>query len=533
MKGRQSVLLAVSVVTTLLVLGGWWVGQGRPAPRESTLVARLPRIRPDYLGAVIPQNIAPLNFAVEEPGTAYFVRLEGPAGPPVVVHSRDGGIRIPLRPWQSLLARNQGHPLNVEVCVRDQDRGWQRFEAFQWTVAKEEIDPYLAYRLLDPIFSKYVYLGIYQRNLETYDESPVLFSSTFGRGCVNCHTFPKNRPDPFLLHVRTGVDYSVSSGMVVVREGKAERVSTHTDVNPKPAGFTSWHPSGSIAAFSINDTVQYMHATGTEVREVYDRNSDLAIVNFQTGAVSTDPAIADPVRLETFPCWSPDGEFLYFCSAANVWKEIEATLLDDYKDVKYDLMRIHYDLATNSWGKPEVLLAAAETGQSIVQPRASPDGRFLLFCMCDHGAFPAFRAESDLYLMDVTNRSYRRLEANSPRSESWHTWSSNSRWIVFASRRDNGLVAWPYFCYVDEAGQDHKPFLLPQQDPRFYDTRLKTYNLPELITGPIAVSEQETGAPCTRASPRLRRSCRTLLPGTGRQNQRGQGQLHRQMRQIG
>ena len=308
---------------------------------------------------------------------------------------------------------------------------------------------------------------------------------------MNCHTFPQNRPDPFLLHVRTGVDYSVSSGMVVVRDGKAERVSTHTDVNPKPAGFTSWHPSGSIAAFSINDTVQYMHATGTEVREVYDRNSDLAIVNFQTGAVSTDPAIADPVRLETFPCWSPDGEFLYFCSAANVWEEIEATLLDDYKDVKYDLMRIHYDLATNSWGKPEVLLAAAETGQSIVQPRASPDGRFLLFCMCDHGAFPAFRAESDLYLMDVTNRSYRRLEANSHRSESWHTWSSNSRWIVFASRRDNGLVAWPYFCYVDEAGQDHKPFLLPQQDPRFYDTRLKTYNLPELITGPIAVSEQE------------------------------------------
>ena len=234
-----------------------------------------------------------------------------------------------------------------------------------------------------------------------------------------------------------------------------------------------------------------MHGVGTEVREVYDRNSDLAVIDLRTGTVSSDPAIANPARLETFPCWSADGKYLYFCSAPNIWKDIEASLLQDYQKVKYDLMRVRYDVATNTWGKAEVVLAAADTGKSMVQPRVSPDGRYVLVCMCDHGAFPAFRAESDLYLVDTADRTYRRLEANSPRSESWHSWSSNSRWIVFASRRDTGLVTWPYICYVDASGHDHKPFLLPQQDPRFYDTRLKTYNLPELITGPVTVAENE------------------------------------------
>jgi hypothetical protein len=85
----------------------------------------------------------------------------------------------------------------------------------------------------------------------------------------------------------------------------------------------------------------------------------------------------------------------------------------------------------------------------------------------------------------------RRLECNSTSSESWHCWSSNSRWIVFSSKRDNGWLARPYFSYIDAQGGSSKPFLLPQKDPAFYDTWLKTYNIPELITGPITTPEKE------------------------------------------
>ena len=501
MRRHPAVLLALGVAACLLALAGWRAWQPNATPNEWISLDRPPRISPDYTGAVIPPNIAPLNFVVEEPGTAYYVRIESAEGPSSVVHSSDGAIRIPLGPWKRLLEQNRGGRLNVEVYARDRDRRWRRFETFQWTVAEEEIDSHLAYRLLDPIFNKFSHLGIYQLNLETYHESPVVFNAGFGMGCVNCHTFQNNRTDSFVFHVRRGIDNSVSTGMILVRDDEAVRVNTLTATNSRPAGFTSWHPGGEMVAFSINDTVQYMHGAGTEVREVYDRGSDLAVIDFRTGAVSTDPAIADPARLETFPCWSADGKHLYFASAPNLWEEVKASLLEDYKKVHYDLIQVRYDVATNSWGKPEVLLAAAETGKSMVQPRASPDGRYLLFCMCDHGAFPAFREDSDLYLLDLTDRSYRRLQANSPRSESWHSWSSNSRWIVFSSRRDNGLLTWPYLCYIDQSGQDHKPLLVPRKDPRFYETCLKTFNLPELITGPITVPEKE-----------LLRAIRTEIP---------------------
>lgn len=491
MKPRHAAWLAAFGAAGLMILTAFSLGQRKADPDEWTPLARRPQIRPDYSGIVIPPNIAPLNFAIEERGTAYCVRVRAGDGPAVTVHSRDGGVRLPLRPWKALLEQNRGHRLDVDVFVKDQDGRWQLFEPLEWMVAAEEIDSHLVYRLLGPTFSTYRHLGIYQRALEAYDESPVLFGGSFEQGCTNCHAFPSNRPDPFLLHVRPGLDESVSPGMIVVRDGKAARVSTRIGPMSYPAGFTAWHPGGQVAAFSINDTVQYMHGTGKETREVYDRNSDLAIVDFRTDAVSTDPAIADPARLETFPAWSADGRYLYFCSAPSLWEQVKDSLLEDYEKVKYDLMRIPYDAGMNRFGRPEVLLAAAETGKSIVEPRASPDGRYLLFCMCDRGPFPAFREDSDLYLMNLSNRSYRRLEANSPRSESWHGWSSNSRWIVFASRRDNGHVAWPYLCYIDQSGRDHSPFLLPQEDPRFYDTCLKTFNLPELITGPIAVSERE------------------------------------------
>jgi hypothetical protein len=92
--------------------------------------------------------------------------------------------------------------------------------------------------------------------------------------------------------------------------------------------------------------------------------------------------------------------------------------------------------------------------------------------------------------MDLSTRSYTRLEINSPRSESWHSWSSNSRWIVFASKRRDGVFARLYFSFVDEHGCVHKPVLLPQQDPTFYDRFLKTYNAPELTPAPVPATQR-------------------------------------------
>jgi len=82
--------------------------------------------------------------------------------------------------------------------------------------------------------------------------------------------------------------------------------------------------------------------------------------------------------------------------------------------------------------------------------------------------------------MDLETLDFRRLEVNSDRCDSWHSWSSNSRWFVFSSKRDDGLFTRLYISYLDEEGRAHKPFLLPQKDPAFYDGYLRVYNVPEL-----------------------------------------------------
>ena len=64
--------------------------------------------------------------------------------------------------------------------------------------------------------------------------------------------------------------------------------------------------------------------------------------------------------------------------------------------------------------------------------------------MAPFGTFHIWHPESDLYVVDLETGENRELtEANSDDTESYHSWSSNSRWIVFSSRRDEGSEAVP------------------------------------------------------------------------------------------
>ena len=76
---------------------------------------------------------------------------------------------------------------------------------------------------------------------------------------------------------------------------------------------------------------------------------------------------------------------------------------------------------------------------------------------------------------------------NSNDTESYHSWSSNGRWVVFSSRRLDGLYTRPFIAYVSERGEVFKPFLLPQQDTDFYSLLMKSFNIPEFVKGAVTV----------------------------------------------
>jgi Tol biopolymer transport system component len=218
---------------------------------------------------------------------------------------------------------------------------------------------------------------------------------------------------------------------------------------------------------------------------VVDLDSGLAYYDVLAQKAKTDPSISDPDRLETYPTWTPDGKYLYFCSAAFPWEDRDEVPPDDYDQCRYDLMKVSYDVDTDTWGTPETVLSSEETGLSIMLPRISPDGRFLLFCMCDYSCFPIYQPSSDLYMMDLETGDYWEPDINSDLSESWHSWSTNSRWIAFSSKRRDGVFTRSYISYVDESGEVHKPFIMPQKDPVFYDSYLKTYSVPEFVVEPL------------------------------------------------
>ena len=80
------------------------------------------------------------------------------------------------------------------------------------------------------------------------------------------------------------------------------------------------------------------------------------------------------------------------------------------------------------------------------------------------------------------------LALNSDFTDSYHSWSSNSRWLAFSSKRIDGLTARFFISYIEENGISGKPFIMPQKDPEFYGRFLKSFNLPELSTLKVDVN---------------------------------------------
>ncbi len=472
--------IVISVCCSTIILAGLcFVSCSSENIENCTLLDSEPNITPDYSGIVIPPNIAPLNFRILEKALAYRVKIHSEHGTPIEIASKTGSIRIPLKKWRALLNANKGYKVFVDVYAKKSDNKWLQFKPITNTIAEENIDRILVYRFMKSIYNAWKDIGIYQRSLTDYDVSVIMQGRSFGEGCLNCHSFVGNDPDTMTIGLRSA---TYGSSTLLARNGAVSKIATKW-------GYTAWHPTGRLAAYSINNVVQFFHTAGMEVRDVVDLDSALACYYTENNKVVCPRELADKNRLETYPTWSPDGRYLYFCSGSIPWRNRDTVPPENYDKLKYDLRRVSYDVETDQWGKAETVLSADETQLSIMLPRISPDGRFLLFCMCRYGCFPIYQPCSDLYLMELATGKYRRLEINSDYSESWHSWSSNSRWIAFSSRRQGGALTRTYISYVDETGRAHKPFVLPQKDPDYYDSLLETYTVPELVKSKVKVNK--------------------------------------------
>ncbi|MFC1795086.1 hypothetical protein ACFL3Q_16055 [Planctomycetota bacterium] len=497
-KTRKTKVLYASILCAFIAVSLLYVCRGRKISiTQYSSIDRPAKIQPDYAGSVIPPNIAPLNFIIQQDGSGYFVKIYAKKGKPIEIFSKTPKIVIPNQAWHKLIDLNRGQQLSLDIFVKStaaksssnvENKRWSRFKTFTIEVANDDIDSFLVYRKIRPGHRTWRDMGIYQRNLNSFNESLVLNNGHFKHGCVNCHTFCGNRAEKMLIGIRSPV---YGSSALLIEGDEVRKIGTKF-------GYTSWHPSGKVAAFSVNKVRQIFHSAASEVRDVMDLDSLMSYYLVESKSIKTTPILTKKDRLETYPTWSADGRYLYFCSAPMTWSD-QTVIPESYDQIKYDLVRTSYDIDRDQWGPLESVLSAEDTNLSILLPRISPDGRWLLFCMCDYGCFPVHRHSSDLYMTDLEaakqtgEYKYSRLDINSSESESWHSFSSNSRWIVFSSKRDSGVFTRIYIAYVDKSGKVHKPIRLPQKDPAYYDSCLWTYSVPELIIEPVRVTKEKLG----------------------------------------
>ena len=459
---------------------------------ECSSASRQPVLDPDYTGVTVPPNIAPMNFIIREPGDRYLARISSEKGRSMEIYSAGPEIIIPMGKWKKMLRANRGGWFTIEIFVKDENGGVRRYKPVRNWIAEDKIDGHLVYRLINLGYRLWDKMGLYRRNLATFREKPVILNRMTEYNCVNCHSFHNNSPERMMFHLRAN-----PSGTILVHDGKVTVLNTRTKM-ARGAVYPGWHPGGEHIAFSTNSIVQFFHAKG-ENRDVFDKFSNLIVYNIKTNTVTTAPEVSSPDYLENLPSWSPDGKTIYFIRAPSFDSHVRPVSESDtlkkgfrFDELKYSLMRIKYDVEKDKWGEMETLISADSTGLSVSWPRVSPDGKYLLFCMSNYGYFTIHNPETDLCMMDLKTGITRRLDkVNSGRTDSYHSWSGNSRWFVFSSKRRDGLTTRPFFCYVDKEGGTHKPFVLPQKDPRFYRTFLKCYNVPELINAPVKISPQE------------------------------------------
>ncbi len=445
-------------------------------------------IFPDYKGVVIPPNISPLDFKILNDGERYVTTISGENAGTITVRGRD--VKLPSKEWKALVEANKGSDIVYTVNVKRKGE-WLKLAQFKGTVAEDPIDDYMVYRLLAPSYEFYTAFSIRQRNLSTGEDREVynnrMHYNPKEQQCMNCHQFQNYRTENWQMHVR-----QVLGGTLIVTGDESRKVNLKTDSTMSAGVYPAWHPTEKLIAYSVNRTRQFFHEKNIQKLEVQDPLSDLILYDIDKNEVSK--VAANPLAFETFPAWSPDGKTLYYSSARQ--PEI-ATLPSDsiaicFDQIRYDLMRKSFDPSTKSFGPEELVYDAKSQDLSAMEARISPDGRFLLFSLGGYGTFHIWHRDSDLWVMDLESGESRSLtEANSNDADSFHNWSSNGRWIVFTSRRDDGLFSRVYFSYFDREGNAHKPFMLPMNDLSGHKDEVYSYNVPEFCVEPIRQSVKD------------------------------------------
>ena len=312
--------------------------------------------------------------------------------------------------------------------------------------------------------------------------------------CGNCHSFADNG-SVLGLDVDYGNDKG-AYGIVPVSQHMLlddQKIITWADYKREDGELTFGllsrvSPSGRYVISTVKDRSVFVAIPDLMISQLFFPIKGILVVyDRETKRFAALPGADDPQYVQSNAVWSPDGKEVVFARAkayrAGRLEQQNSALIDnkdvpeftvDKKPFLFDLYRIPFN--DGKGGKAEPLQGAAADGMSNFFPKYSPDGKWIIFCKAK--SYMLLQPDSELYIVPAKGGSARRLRYNTPRMNSWHSWSSNSRWLVFSSKV-NGPYTQLFLTHIDESGNDSPPVLLER-----FTSPDRAANIPEFVRLP-------------------------------------------------
>lgn len=311
--------------------------------------------------------------------------------------------------------------------------------------------------------------------------------------CGNCHSFSRDG-----LTLGMDVDYANDKGSYAITPLSRttlldrSRVITWNDYR-RADGLRTYgllsqvSPDGRYVVSTVKDRSIFMPKDDAMYSQLFfPIRGILAVYDRVTKTFESLPGADDPRYVQSNASWSPDGQALIFARAPAidlrrdertgefiVPQRLEHDFITGSRGFQFDLYRIPFN--SGRGGNAVPVTGAATNGMSNYFARMSPDGRWIVFSMARN--YMLLQPDSALYILPAAGGQPRRMTCNTPDMNSWHSWSPNGKWLVFASKL---LGPYTQLCltHVDERGQDTPPIILERMG-----SPGRAANIPEFVGG--------------------------------------------------
>lgn len=241
--------------------------------------------------------------------------------------------------------------------------------------------------------------------------------------------------------------------------------------------FGRMSPTGRYAAASVNEISYAAVMNDIDYSQLFFPTFGvIAVYDSAGGSIQLLPGASDYSYVQANPSWSPDEKEILFCRAktknevhsdirnvTSVFEKRNIHQLNELYNIQFDLYRIPFN--NGAGGIPEPLEGASGNGMSNYFPRYSPDGKWIVYTRSRSGIM--LQPDSELWIVPARGGEARRMNCNLKYFNSWHSWSSNGRWLLFSSKANSPYTE-IFLTHIDETGKDTPPVLLSRfNDPGY------------------------------------------------------------------